>query len=206
MTIRLFGLTGGVASGKSTVAERFRARGMEVIDADLVAREVVEPGSDGLNEVVLTFGNEVLAADGSLDRKRLGAIVFGDPAARARLNGILHPRIRERTMELAAELERRGVELACYEAALLVENGLADAFRPVVVVAAPHELQRARIVARDGLSEAEADARIASQLPLEDKIAVADFVIHNVGGVDELRAEADRVLDAIVARHAESAR
>jgi dephospho-CoA kinase len=148
----------------------------------------------------------VLAADGSLDRKRLGAIVFGDPAARARLNGILHPRIRERTMELAAELERRGVELACYEAALLVENGLADAFRPLVVVAAPHELQRARIVARDGLSEAEADARIASQLPLEDKIAVADFVIHNVGGVDELRAEADRVLDAIVARHAESAR
>ena len=197
MAIHLFGLTGGVASGKSRVAARFRERGLSVIDADALAREVVAPGSEGLALVVDAFGSEVLAADGTLDRQKLGRIVFNDPAERARLNAILHPRIRDATMERARRLEEQGVTLACYEAALLVENGLADAFRPLVVVAAPRELQRRRIQERDGLSEREADARIDAQLPLAEKVAVADYVIDNTGSLDELVAAADRVLDAI---------
>ena len=201
MAIRLFGLTGGVASGKSRVAARFRERGLFVIDADALAREVVAPGSEGLSAVVAAFGADVLASDGTLDRQRLGGIVFGDPAERARLNAILHPRIRDATMARAAELDAQGIRLACYEAALLVENGLADAFRPLVVVAAPRELQRRRIQERDGLSESEADARIGAQLPLQDKIAVADYVIDNTGSLDDLVAAADRVLDAIVEQY-----
>jgi dephospho-CoA kinase len=201
MAIRLFGLTGGVASGKSRVAARFRERGLPVIDADALAREVVALGSEGLSAVVAAFGSEVLASDGTLDRQRLGGIVFNDPAERARLNAILHPRIRDATMARAAELDAQGVRLACYEAALLVENGLADAFRPLVVVAAPRELQRERIQNRDGLSESEADARIGAQLPLDDKIAVADYVIDNTGSLDDLVAAADRVLDAIVEQY-----
>lgn len=201
MAIRLFGLTGGVASGKSTVAARFRERGLPVIDADALAREVVAPGSEGLNAVIAAFGPHVLASDGTLDRQRLGGIVFNDPAERARLNAILHPRIRDATMARAAELDAQGVRLACYEAALLVENGLADAFRPLVVVAAPRELQRRRIQERDGLSESEADARIGAQLPLEDKIAVADYVIDNTGSLDDVIAAADRALDSIVEQY-----
>ena len=201
MAIRLFGLTGGVASGKSTVAARFRERGLPVIDADALAREVVAPGSEGLQAVVAAFGPLVLASDGTLDRQRLGRIVFNDPAERARINAILHPRIRDATMARAAELDAQGVRLACYEAALLVENGLADAFRPLVVVAAPRALQRRRIQERDGLSESEADARIGAQLPLEDKIAVADHVIDNTGSLDDVVAAADRVLDAIVEQY-----
>jgi dephospho-CoA kinase len=197
MAIRVFGLTGGVASGKSTVAQRFRERGLEVIDADRIARDVVEPGTDGLAEVVAAFGGDVLRSDGTLDRPKLGALVFADPEARRRLNAILHPRIGAETRRRIAELDARGVALAVYEAALLVENGLADAFRPLVVVAVEPGEQRRRLVARDGLDAAEADRRIGAQLPLADKIAVADHVIRNDGTLEDLRRRADEVLDAI---------
>lgn len=202
--MRLFGLTGGVASGKSAVAARFRERGMAVIDADALARQVVEPGTEGLAEVVTAFGADMLAPDGTLDRKALGALVFGDDVARNKLNAILHPRIREATMARARELEAEGATLACYEAALLVENGLADAFRPLVVVAASSEVQRQRIIQRDGLDEAQAEARIAAQLPLADKVSVADYVIDNDGDRAALIQKADWVLDEIVARYAET--
>ena len=135
--MRVFGLTGGIASGKSAVAARFAQRGLPVVDADAVAREVVEPGTDGLAAVVEAFGREVLAADGSLDRKRLAASVFGDPKKVARLNAITHPRIAALSAKKMSDLGARGEPLACYEAALLVENGLAEAFRPLVVVSAP---------------------------------------------------------------------
>lgn len=201
MTIRLFGLTGGVASGKSTVAARFRERGVEVIDADQVAREVVEPGTEGLAAVVAAFGEGVLDADGRLDRAALGRVVFADPAERRRLEAILHPRIAAQTRAHAETLAAAGVRLACYEAALLVENGLADAFRPLVVVAAPRALQLARLAARDGLEATEAEARLAAQRPLEDKVAVADHVIDNASDREALVVRADAVLDAIVAAH-----
>ena len=204
MSFLLFGLTGGLASGKSTVAARFRAKGLPVIDADAVAREVVEPGSEGLSAVVAAFGESVLDASGALDRKRLAARVFADGAERRRLDGILHPRIGARTAELAARLAAEGHALACYEAALLVENGLADAFRPLVVVAVPEDVQVARAMARDGATEDEARARIRSQMPLAQKLAAADHVIENTGTAADLEARADEVLEAIRAKHLRS--
>lgn len=195
--MKLFGLTGGLASGKSTVAARFRARGLPVIDADQLAREVVAPGSEGLAAVVAAFGDGVLDARGALDRAKLAGLVFGDPDARRRLNQILHPRIGALTAERANELAEQGERFACYEAALLVENGLADAFRPLVVVAAPEDVQVARAMARDAATEAEVRARLAAQLPLAEKIRAADFVIENMGDRAATEARADEVLDAI---------
>ena len=200
MALHLFGLTGGIASGKSTVAARFRARGVPVLDADEFAREVVAAGTDGLAEVVRAFGDGVLTPDGTLDRKAVAAIVFADEAKRRALNAIVHPRIAALGMHRTAELDARGEPLACYEAALLVENGLADMFRPLVVVAVPEDVQVARARARDGATEEEAAARIRSQMPLAKKVALADFVIDNVGTRDALTLEADRVLHAVCAR------
>lgn len=197
MAIRLFGLTGGLGSGKSTVAECFRQAGVPVLDADRIAREVVEPGTDGLAEVVRVFGEGVLRPDGALDRGRLAALAFGDDAQRRRLNAILHPRIASRTLELAAALEEKGERFACYEAALLVENGLADAFRPLVVVAAPEEVQVARAVLRDSCTESEARARIRAQLPLQAKVAAADYVIDNGGDLAATLRQAREVLSAV---------
>ncbi|KYG00221.1 dephospho-CoA kinase [Sorangium cellulosum] len=200
MGLVLFGLTGGLGSGKSTVAARFRAQGLPVIDADALARDVVAKGTEGLAEVVRAFGPEVLAPDGSLDRARVAAIVFDDPDKRRRLNAIVHPRIGALLLERAAEIEARGEPLACYEAALLVENGLADAFRPLVVVAVPEAVQIARAMARDGATEEQVRARLAAQLPLADKVAVADHVIDNAGDRAATERQADEVLAAIRAK------
>jgi dephospho-CoA kinase len=193
----LFGLTGGIASGKSAVAQRFAERGVPIIDADVLAREVVQLGTSGLAEVVRAFGPGVLAEDGSLDRKALAARVFGDEEKRKSLNAILHPRITALTMQRAQDLGQRGEPLACYDAALLVENGVADAFRPLVVVSAPVDVQIARIVARDGATAEEAKARIAAQMPLAAKVALADYVIDNRGTLADLRSKADVVLEAL---------
>lgn len=200
MSFRFFGLTGGLASGKSTVAAHFRERGVPVVDADDVAREVVAPGTPGLAQVVAAFGAEVLRRDGSLDRALLASRVFGDDAARRRLNGLLHPLIGQRTAERAAELAASGVPLACYEATLLVENGLVDAFRPLVVVVASEAAQIARAVARDGATEEHVRARLAAQMPLAAKAARADYVIENEGSREELLARSDVVLGLIRAR------
>jgi dephospho-CoA kinase len=200
MTVHVFGLTGGVGSGKSTVAARFRAAGVPVLDADLIAREVVEPGTQGLAAVVDAFGARVLAPDGSLDRAALAAEVFGDDAKRKRLNAILHPRIAQRTFERTAALDAAGERLACYEAALLVENGLADAFRPLVVVAVPESVQVARAMARDACTEAQALARVRAQLPLQAKLDAADYVIDNGDDVASTERRADEVLAAIRGR------
>lgn len=193
----LFGLTGGIASGKSTVGGFLRARGIPLIDADAVAREVVAPGTEGHALVVAAFGPSIVDREGAIDRKALGAIVFADASARQRLNAIVHPRIGARTLERRGEIEAEGHALACYEAALLVENGLADAFRPLVVVAVSAEIQIARCMARDGLSRSEAMARIASQMPLAEKLALADHVIDNGGTLAETEAQTDAVLARI---------
>jgi dephospho-CoA kinase len=199
--VQLFGLTGGIASGKSAVARRLRARGVPVIDADQLAREAVMPGTRGLAEIVERFGGGVLDAEGNLDRKALARLVFGDEGERAALNAIVHPRVTALTMERAAELAERGEPLACYEAALIVENGLADAFRPLVVVSAPADVQIARAMARDGATEAEARARLAAQAPLAQKAAAADHVIDNRGTLEDLDRATDEVLEAICRDH-----
>ncbi len=197
--MHLFGLTGGIASGKSAVAARFRARGVAVIDADVLAREAVEPGSEGLAAVVAAFGREVLTPSGELDRKRVADIVFRDPTARATLNGIVHPRIGALTMKRASELAARGEALVCYEAALIVENGMVEMFRPLVVVSSSEAAQVARAAVRDRAAEDDVRARVAAQMPLAAKVAVADIVIENTGTLGELTARADDALDRVCA-------
>lgn len=198
--MHLFGLTGGIASGKSAVAARLRERGVPVIDADKLARDAVAPGTSGLAAIVETFGKDVLLEDGTLDRKKLAAAVFGDEEKRKALNAIVHPEVTRLTFKEASRLRDEGEALACYEAALIVENGVADAFRPLVVVSAPEELQVARATARDGSTRDEARARIRAQMPLAEKVAAADFVIENTGSIDELERRTDEVLAAICAR------
>lgn len=197
MSIVVFGLTGGVASGKSTVAARFRERGLDVIDADSVARDVVAPDSEGLAEVVAAFGQDVLTDDGRLDRAKLRKRVFDDAAARATLNAIIHPRIAAETLARTMALEERGVMLACYEAALLVENGLADAFRPLVVVAVEPGAQLQRLMDRDAISATDAAKVVAAQLPLAKKIALCDYLIDNNASEEQLLERADEVLEEI---------
>ncbi|MDP9033744.1 MAG: dephospho-CoA kinase [Myxococcota bacterium] len=195
--MHLFGLTGGIASGKSTVASRWRARCLPVIDADVLAREVVAPGTVGLQELVRAFGSGVLGADGTLDRKALARIVFADSAALRSLNAITHPLIAARAAERALEIGRAGEPLACYEAALLVENGVAAAFRPLVVCSCPAEVQEARVLARDADAADDAFARIRAQMPLAAKVALADYVIDTGGTLADSSRQADQVLRAI---------
>lgn len=195
--MHLFGLTGGIASGKSTVAARFRARGLPVIDADALAREVVTPGSDGLGALVEAFGARVLGPGGALDRPALARLVFSDDEARRKLDAITHPRIAKLAMERAAGLSRSGEPLACYEAALIVENGAADAFRPLVLVACPEDAQIARILARGGASLEDAHARIGAQKPLAEKVEVADFVIDTGGTLEDAARATEDVLSKV---------
>lgn len=200
MAIQVFGLTGGIGSGKSSVAARFRQRGLPVIDADQLAREVVAPGSAGLAEIVAAFGEEVLDAHSGLDRARVADIVFNDEEKRRTLNAITHPRVRDLALSRVMELGEEGELLCCYEVPLLVESGLTEVLRPIVVVSVPEDVQVERTVKRDGTTEAQARARIAAQMPLADKAKLADYVIDNSGTPDELRQHADEVLDAICDR------
>ncbi len=198
--MHLFGLTGGIASGKSAVAARFAARGVPVVDADKLAREVVLPGTEGLAAIVQTFGADVLREDGTLDRQKLGDMVFADEGSRKKLNAIVHPRIAQLGAARTAELAASGEPVACYEAALLVENGLAEGFRPLVVVAASPAVQARRVEKRDGLDRARAEARITAQMPLDEKVRLADVVVHNEGTLDDLEREADRALRDVLVR------
>jgi dephospho-CoA kinase len=165
-----------------------------VIDADRLARDAVAPGSPGLADVVRAFGDEILDAAGGLDRKRMAARVFADPAQRKALEAIVHPRVRE---AMAAEVQRlaaAGAPLVIYDVPLLYEAGRDRDVEAVIVVWAPREAQLARLAARDGLSVADAEARIAAQLPLDDKARRADFVVVNDGTVEALAAKADALL------------
>lgn len=187
----IIGLTGGIACGKSTVARLLVARGAALVDADRIARDVVEPGSPALVAIAQTFGGEMIQADGRLDRPRLGALVFSDDAARARLNALMAPAIAAESVRRLAEAVASGAPLVVYDAALIVEWGQADRYRPLVVVWAPPEVQRARLMARDGLDAAAADARIASQLAVTEKVRVADHVIDNGGPPDATAAQVE---------------
>ncbi|MGY1621557.1 dephospho-CoA kinase [Geodermatophilus sp. SYSU D00965] len=183
------GLTGGIGSGKSTVAGLLAARGARVVDADRIAREVVAPGSAGLAAVADAFGADVLTADGALDRPALAAVVFADPQARARLDGIVHPLVRARAAELVAAAPADAVVVQ--DVPLLVETGQAESYDLVLVVEADLETRVRRLLQR-GLREEDARARIAAQATDEQRRAVADVVLDNSGTPEELEAQVDR--------------
>ena len=197
--MRVFGLTGGIGSGKSEVARRLRERGLPVVNADQLARLAVVPGSAGLARVVTAFGSEVLTRSGELDRAQLAQRVFSDRSARRTLDAIVHPIVRELAATHFAELAQQGEPLACYEVPLLYEVGLDTTYTPVVVVSAPAALLRRRLATRDGLTAAQIDARIAAQMPLEEKVRRADYVIENDGSLAELQERGDAVFDALCA-------
>ncbi|MEM7135589.1 MAG: dephospho-CoA kinase [Myxococcota bacterium] len=194
------GLTGGIACGKTTVASIFGELGIPVIDADDLAREVVEPGTPGLARVVAEFGEDVLDDAGRLDRKRLADVVFDDDDARKKLNAILHPLIGAAGATHIGELQRHPAPYILYEAALLVETGSYKAFGALVVVSADPRVQKQRLAERDGFSDEEAEARIAAQLPLSEKEAVADYVVANDGMLAETQGRVAEVHAALVAR------
>jgi len=200
------GLTGGIAAGKSVVLRRLAELGAVVVDHDLLAREAVAPGTVGLDRIVEAFGEEVLDADGGLDRAALAARVFGDEEARARLNAIVHPEVRRLSAErdaLAGAADEGAVVV--HDIPLLVEVGLADSFHLVVVVDAPVELRLRRLVEGRGLSEEEARARIAAQADDESRLAVADLVLDGSGTEAQLRAQVDELWERICAeREAET--
>ncbi|OIV35870.1 dephospho-CoA kinase [Mangrovactinospora gilvigrisea] len=185
------GLTGGIGSGKSTVSQALAARGAILIDSDVLAREVVAPGTDGLAAVVAEFGAAVLAPDGSLDRPALGAVVFADETRRAALNAIVHPRVRARSAEIAAAAGPGDVVVN--DIPLLVETGLADRFEVVVVVDAADEVRLRRLAESRGMSAEEARARMSAQATREERLAAADVVLDNNGTPEELEAQVDRL-------------
>jgi dephospho-CoA kinase len=189
--MKVYGLTGGIGSGKSLAARRLRTLGAEVIDADAIAREVVRVGSPGLASLVAAFGAEILSPDGTLDRKRLGALVFSDPSARAKLNSITHPLIAAETARALASLSARGLPFAFYEAALLVENGAYAGLDGLIVVEADPATQVARVQARDGIDLTEAQRRIAAQATNEQRSAAASLLLRNEGSPAALEAQVE---------------
>lgn len=194
------GLTGGIGSGKSEVSARLAECGAVVIDADKIAREVVEPGTPGLAAVVEEFGAEVLLPSGGLDRERVGRIVFSDPDRLAALNAIVHPLVGERMQELMDAAPEDAVVV--YDVPLLAENGLAPMYDEVVVVDAPADVQLDRLVARRGMTEEDARARMANQASREDRRAVATHVIDNSGTLENLRNQVDALWKALTSRAA----
>ena len=192
------GLTGGIGSGKSAVSRLLVEHGAVVVDADVVAREVVEPGTPGLARLVEHFGAEILRPDGTLDRAALGARAFSDPEALKALNEIVHPLVGERTAELLEQAKSAGAQVVVHDVPLLVENGLAPVYDAVVVVAATPQTQLDRLVRLRGMSPQEAQQRIDAQAPLADKLAVATHVVENDGPLEELAPQVQRLWDSLV--------
>ena len=195
----LVGLTGGIATGKSTVTAMLASPSVRVVDADALAREIVEPGTPALAQIVAEFGREVLQAEGRLDRARLGEIVFPDPVKRKRLEAITHPAIRARFEKIMADLERAGWDgILIWDAALLVESGGNKKMDRLVVVTTDAATQLRRLMARDGVSEEAARARTASQMPLAVKARYADYVIDNSGAPAQTEARVREVYRALL--------
>ncbi len=195
--MKIAGITGGIGSGKSTVAGMFAELGAGVIDADALAREVVEPGKRAWREIRETFGDEVLNEDQSVNREALSRIVFADPDARARLERITHPRIGEEIVERLRRFQERGVRFVLIDAALLVESPATSWIKPVIVVTAPEEERVLRTMERSGLSEAEVISRIRAQATDEERAAKADFVLDNSGTLEELKQRVKELWDVI---------
>jgi dephospho-CoA kinase len=196
----LVGLTGGIATGKSTVSEILRQLGGEIIDADRLARDVVEPEQPAWKQIVAEFGGGVVTAEGALDRKKLGAIVFADPERRKRLEAITHPAIRARFQARLDELAAQGFAgIVVFDAPVMIESGNYKNMDRLVVVVTDDATQAARLQERDGTDEAEGRRKIASQMPLAEKAKLADYVIDNSGDRDATAAEVRRVFAALMA-------
>lgn len=183
--MRTIGLTGGIGSGKSTVAGMLRDLGIPVLDADAEARALVEPGEEGLQEIVVWLGPSILLPDGRLDRAKLARLIFSDPEKRLKLNSIMHPRIRERLLAKLEEVRASGAETVVLDIPLLFETGAKYPFSEVWVVWAPRAERIRRLHLRDGLDMREIEARFSAQMPLEEKLALADRVIDNGGSLSE---------------------
>jgi dephospho-CoA kinase len=195
----LVGLTGGIATGKSTVSGMLRDLGCVIIDADLLARDVVAPGQPALRAIVEAFGPGVLQAEGTLDRKRLGAIVFADPDRRRQLEDITHPAIRTLFDERLQALRAQGFAgVVVFDAAVMIESGNYKNMDRLVVAVTDPETERARLMARDGISREEADRKIASQMPLSEKAKLADDVIENSGDLAATAAQVRRLHAALL--------
>ncbi|MBW3562316.1 MAG: dephospho-CoA kinase, long form [Actinobacteria bacterium] len=192
----LVGLTGGIGSGKSTVARLLDERGAVVIDADRIAREVVEPGTEGLAAVVERFGEDILDPEGRMDRAAVAEIAFSDDQAREDLNAIIHPRVRQRIAERLGEIaadERERNRIVVLDVPLLVEGGGDHGYEAVLVVTAPEEVRVRRLVEDRGMDPGDVRARISSQASDEERLAVATHVIGNAGTMDELERQVDEV-------------
>ena len=195
----LVGLTGGIATGKSTVSEMLRQLGCQIIDADLLARDVVEPGQPALTGIVAEFGRDVLTAGGALDRKKLGAIVFANPERRLRLEAITHPAIRALFMARLDALAEKGFAgVVVFDAAVMIESGNYKNMDRLVVVVTDDATQMARLRGRDGTDDAEGRRKIASQMPLAEKAKLADYVIDNSGSREATAVEVRRVFAALM--------
>ncbi|GEP48420.1 dephospho-CoA kinase [Microbacterium saccharophilum] len=202
----LVALTGGIASGKSTIARRLAEHGAVIVDADQIVREVQAPGSPVLDEIAAQFGSAVIGPDGSLDRAALGGLVFADAAARARLNAIVHPAVRRESARRFAEaLATDPDAVVVYDVPLLVEARVEDPWELIVVAHAPADLRRRRLVELRGLTEADAAARIAAQVDDAARLAVADVVIDTAGSLEDTLAQTDALWERLRPAQADGA-
>jgi len=197
--VKLIGLTGGIASGKSTVATILKQLGAAVINADELSREVVQPGNEAWKEIVETFGADILQSDKTLDRKKLRTMVFNSPEARKTLEAIIHPKVRALAEERIRELAAAGRSIIVYEVPLLFEGQLHLWLRPVILVACDVNAQKQRLRDRDHLTNTEAQRHIDAQMSLEEKRKLADYVIENNGSLEELEQQVKSVLEMITA-------
>lgn len=196
--MKVVGLTGGIATGKSTAASMLLELGARIIDADELAREIVQPGKDAWKEIVEAFGEEILRGDRTIDREKLRRIVFQDEKKRKRLEAITHPRIRSLAREKMQKLAAEGAEIVVYVAPLLFETQVHLWIRPVILVACDSATQRKRLRRRDGLSEEEVERHFDAQMPLEEKRRLADVIIENNGTLDELRKRLKEVWEELL--------
>jgi len=197
--VQLVGLTGGIASGKSAVAKILARLGAAIVDADVLSREVVAPGHDGWNEIVATFGSEVLQPDQNLDRQKLRTLIFNNPDARKQLEAIIHPRVRALAEQRIREHGEAGCAVVVYEVPLLFEGNLQQWLRPVILVSCNVDIQRQRLQQRDGIDAAAAQKHIDAQMSLEDKRKLADYIIENDGSLADLESQVRAVLAQIEA-------
>ncbi|MBA4548897.1 dephospho-CoA kinase [Thermoactinomyces intermedius] len=197
----LMGLTGSIATGKSTVSEMFRRKGAEIIDADQIAREVVEPGTEGLARIVREFGPGILDEEGKLNRERLGARIFQNPAEREKLNRLLHPLIvdsmRAKTEKIKKE---KDPDLLIWDVPLLIEGNLTQWVEAVILVYTPKEIQLERLMKRNALSKEEAEKRILAQMDIEEKKKYADYVIDNRGTLSETERQVDQLWKQLISK------